>query len=234
MSSDSPLRYLPTTISREQGLFFDGIRFTSRTAILSYDRLLETLEEIAKQKRGGRAEADEQLVVCALADAWTIVDVVQRLRMILHQMPGWKKKALGARLFDERTGDVEDLRHFVQHINNEVKGLIASGVPLLGFLQWVAILDAKGTARAYMLVSGTVGTFEQDVVIMKKEPLGGAVGQVRLVAGNKVLWLEPLIREVRQLAREVEQGLSDYGQGRPRRVADLVVEITLDDLRLRP
>lgn len=231
LSTDSALRHLPVGISRKQALFLDGIRFTAQTAVLAYDRLARSLTEIGLQRRQDPGAIDEHLVVTAIADAWLIVDVVHRLRSMLQQMPGWKTKAAGARLFERRTQDVETLRHFMQHINNEVGRLLVSGVPLLGFIQWVALVAPDGKACAYMLVPGTVGTFEQDIVIKKKEPLRGPVGQIRLVATNTVLWLEPIIDEVRDLAIFIEQGLLQYDQDGLTRQADLVVEIDLDDLK---
>lgn len=232
LAADSALRHLPVEISREQALFFDGIRFTAQTAVLSHTRLLASLDDIGRQRLADHSTVDEHLVVGALTDAWTIVDAVHRLRSLLQQMPGWRKNAAGARAFAEHTKDVEGLRHFMQHLNNEVKPLVATGVPLLGFIQWVAKMSESGPSTAFMLVPGTVGTFEQDVVVNTLEPLGGSVGQVRLVAGGVTLWLAPLVDRVRDLATSIEAGLGEYKPQSLRRSADLVVEITLPDLRV--
>lgn len=234
LGKSSLLRELPVGIAREQGIFFDAIRYTAQTTALAYGRLLWALDGISTQFRRSSSQVDEHLVVGALSDAWVIVDSVYRLRAMLRQMPGWKQKASGAQIFDRNTKDVETLRNFFQHLNNETKTLVREGRPLLGYVQWVSLVDESGEARAYILVPGTMVTFEQDVVIKKKERLGGPVGQARLVAAGTTLWFEPLIAELHSLVAATEASLMEHAESGPRRHADVIVEIMLEGMTLEP
>jgi hypothetical protein len=228
LKADSALRNIPVKISRDQTLFFDGIRFCSQMAALSYERLADELHQLSRPKEADSLPLDERTLVAALSDAWTIIDVLNRLRTMTLQMPGWKKKARDAQLFLQRTDAVETLRHFIQHLNNEVRNVAKTGMPLLGFVQWVASVDEARTSRSFLLYAGTVATFTRDVEISKIEPLDGSIGQVKLVAANMVVPLKPLVDEAVNLAMFCEHVLESEIEGGLRRSSDLLVGIDLD------
>lgn len=227
LKPDSALRRLPVKVARDQALFFDGIRFCAQMAALSYERLLGDLARLSRPKEQDSAPLNERVLTAAVSDAWTIVDVVNRLRSLTAQMPGLKKKSPGVQLFLQRTDAVEPLRNFVQHINNEIKPLAKTGVPLLGFLQWVATMGDSHHARGFLLYAGTVTTFTQDVEFSKVESPDGTVGQVRLVAAETTLVLKSIVNEAVNLATFCESVLEPEAQDGLRRSADLLVGIDL-------
>src|SRR5438270_4866665 len=91
IDNNSPFRRIPVQTNRKQMLFFDGIRYTVEMADLAHQRLRETLYEIAQNPTV--PEPNPHDFASAVLDAWSIVDLVYRLRGLIEQAPGIKQKS---------------------------------------------------------------------------------------------------------------------------------------------
>ena len=138
VSKESPLRKIPYALDRKQALFIDGIRFTFEMIDVAYVRLLYILEQITTDD----SFREEHPMAEAFMEAWSIVDSVHRLRCLISQMPGFKQNELPQRkIFLEKTKDVEDFRHTIQHLNNDIIKLADQNEPAWGILSWFTITD---------------------------------------------------------------------------------------------
>ena len=139
INDESPLKRFPASSENRQTLFFDGIRYSIEMAALAYDRLFRTLFDWTVVQ----AETLALDFVPAFLDAWSIVDSVHRLRMLVNQTPGVKKKATEIQLFDKGTAPISELRNYVQHIDHETRNLVGQNTPVWGVLSWCAIMDEE-------------------------------------------------------------------------------------------
>mgnify|MGYP006873467032 CR=1 FL=1 len=150
---DSPLRTLPESLDRRSVLFLDGIRYAIQIFDLASSRLGGTLHQLSQIKENSPELADG--ISSAIADAWTMIDSTHRLRELLEQLPGLKKKEPALQLFLKRTSKVEDLRNFFQHFRNEIDTFTELGLPLWGTLSWVYTDRETGRSQQYSIAPGT-------------------------------------------------------------------------------
>jgi hypothetical protein len=130
---------------------------------LAYRRLGALLLDLSDRRK---PEPDE--FTASLLDAWSIVDSSFRLRHLARSIPGVKQQAPTMRLFQDRTKAVEDLRHFIQHANNEVAFLTERQQPFWGSISWLRMYsEAKG--RVCVLKPGA---FRETEDIPMLNPIG--------------------------------------------------------------
>ena len=150
----SPFRRIPNQTNRKQMLFFDGIRYSVEMADLAHERLRETLYEIAQSPHA--PEPNPHDFASAVLDAWSIVDLVHRLRGLLEQAPGIQQKSPPLLSFMKKTADVEKLRNSVQHLNQQIHKIADLNIPVWGALSWAARLDPElKSIWTCTLVAGT-------------------------------------------------------------------------------
>ncbi len=232
LDTQSPLRELPASVPRNQALFFDGIRFSIQMAGLAYHRLLPVLQQLAIDgfERGRRA--DEEQVIAALIDAWTVIDSLHRLRELVRQTPGVKQRDSGIRLFFAKTADVTALRNRIQHINQEVLELAATGHPLLGVLSWATITQpATGKGCVAALLAGSVATAEYKITMPWDQSIQGDVGFVSLEAAGTRVMLADVLDSGIGLVRAFEEALRPRVQEGAVRPADVVLFLPVDATR---
>src|SRR5689334_7865181 len=94
-SADSPFVAHSARLDPTLSLFLDGIRFSVEFIHLAYMRLAGTLDELTQKSPTGESrnfteaerEAFTSRVISAFADAWQVVDSVNRFRNLLGRMP---------------------------------------------------------------------------------------------------------------------------------------------------
>jgi hypothetical protein len=150
---DSPLRAVPDTLDRRSVLYLDGIRYAIHIFDLSGGRLANTLHALSID--GVPRETLTEQIAAAMSDAWTMVDAIHRLRELLSQVPGLKKKQPELQLFLQRTSTVEGLRHFYQHFRTEIDTFVGVGMPLWGSLSWIHTDLTSGENSIFTIVPGT-------------------------------------------------------------------------------
>jgi hypothetical protein len=158
---DSPLRRIPTTVERRDVLFLDGIRYCFEAFELTSLRLAHGLHSM-----GQRDDTSPPLgpkIVEVTTDAWTMIDVVHRLRELLQQVPKLKKNEPELQLFIRKTESIEDLRHYFQHFRTEIDLFAERGMPLWGTLSWIFDKGDSEAPANHLLIPGT---FFKDVRAM--------------------------------------------------------------------
>lgn len=143
IDKDSPLRNFPTNLNPQQGMFLDGIRYSMGMIYIAYNRLaffLSTITEKIEKKDNSERPSTEALFLYA----WVIVDSVYRLRGLIEHMPGirWCKTAEIKEFLNETT-QVEELRHVIQHLRNELKSMTDDLFPVFGNICWIYITDPE-------------------------------------------------------------------------------------------
>jgi len=122
-------------LKRRQELFFDGIETYLAMAQMCYLRLRVAVEQYSKTAQSG-GNADFQKLI--ILDAWSFVDIVHRLRILVSQAPGLKKNDV-IKSFLDMAEQVEPLRHFVQHLGSEIPKAGNTGMPIWGSLSWIYV-----------------------------------------------------------------------------------------------
>lgn len=172
-------------------LCLDGIRYAAGICIGCHARALQQLHGF-EQCEGLTVPTDAAVLV--LADVWSCVDAVHRIRLLLNSTPALPKKDHAARVFLEQTRPVEELRHYVQHLNGEIRNLNEGSPPLWGTITW---LKSDDPLTYFQLMTGTT--------IVKPSYLGPVfdsleqkfVRRFELRAGTTSLDLDHLVQHVR-------------------------------------
>lgn len=151
--TDSPLRKVPTTVERRDVLFLDGIRYCFEAFELSSRRLAHGLHSMGL--RDDTAMPLGPQIVEVTTDAWTMIDVVHRLRELLQQVPKLRKKEPELQLFIRKTKSIEDLRHYFQHFRTEIDSFAERGMPLCGTLSWIFEKEDSAGPENHLLIPGT-------------------------------------------------------------------------------
>jgi hypothetical protein len=81
-----------------------------------------TVEPMAKEGRNSLPLSD---VAEAAGSIWAVIHNAERIRRLVERTPGLKKNESTMQAFLRGTERVEGLRHYVQHLDNEVRAQIA-------------------------------------------------------------------------------------------------------------
>lgn len=114
-------------------LFYDGIHYSIKMARSSYKNLVDKLSIIADFK----VQDLEPLAESAIAEAWSIVDSLHRLRKLLEGTPELKQKSPQLQLFYRKTECLKDLRNSIQHLDGSIEEYVCHQIPAWGRLSWV-------------------------------------------------------------------------------------------------
>jgi hypothetical protein len=223
INDDSPLRRLPSQLDRKQTLFLDAIRYSIEMADLAHRRLQSTLLEMTLD--GDKTESNHLNFVSAVLDAWSVIDAIHRLRGLLNQAPGVKKKAPGLRTFLQKTAEVEHLRNSVQHLNNQIETLVNKSLPVWGVLSWFTMRDIK-SRRGHIctLMAGTMFPSKGHTMV---NPVGQKlvlpIDLITLSASGTSVSLSEAMRQVERLARGIEEQLQNQIADLPRPGGDIII-----------
>ena len=131
--------------------YLDGLKYSFQMAGLAFERLKNTLDEIAKHHSAG--EYTENHITSSLLDAWTLVDTCHRIRSLVQQTPGLSPKIPGIQVFLRGTQEVDNLRNYVQHFRSGIPKIPLQSYPLWGVLSWIPSHDKT---ICYTIVSGNM------------------------------------------------------------------------------
>jgi hypothetical protein len=195
-------------------LFFDGIRYSVEMADLAHHRLRETLYEIAQGTAA--LEPDLHDFASAVLDAWSIVDLVHRLRGLLEQAPGIKQKSPPLLSFMKNTVEVEKLHNSVQHLNQQIHRIADLNIPVWGALSWVTLLDPQlKSVWTCTLVAGTFFERTEPLVDPRGKQFQPPVDLITLEASNCSVCLSDAMRNVEQVVRSLEDYLREQFKDLP-------------------
>ena len=136
-------------------------------------------------------------VAFAFDVAWSIVDTVHRIREVAQAVPGLNTKRLEVRRFLTATALAETLRHYIQHLRNELLKQPENPYPVWGSLAWA---DATEPMMTHTVLSGASrkglwhpsGTYD-----LAK---GGWGSRVTLTVGTHAFEFDPIAVAVHQFA----------------------------------
>jgi hypothetical protein len=222
---DAVWHRLAVDLSRRQVLFIDGLRLSAQMAAGS----LQLLEDLLND-----ADADgdsaKTVPVRALIHAYGVVDAIYRFRELTRNMPGLKKDA-GYTLLLQRTEYAEDVRHHLQHLNQELGSVEEQRAPALGVVTWMRGSSNSGVLiRTFAAVPGTFypeAAFSSGVIDRERLPVSDAVTNIRLVAGRHDVDLDKLVGAAFAFMAGIARSLEEVAAAKERLGCDMVVSATL-------
>jgi hypothetical protein len=130
--------------------YLDGLRYSFQMANLVSRRIRETLDEIA---RNHPDKYTEEQITSGLLDAWTLVDICYRVRELVQQTPKLSQNLTGIQIFLRGTEQIENLRHYVQHLRSGIPNIPIQSNPLWGVLSWT---PTDNITVCYTIFSGNL------------------------------------------------------------------------------
>jgi len=106
---------------------------------------------LSLEKNLSRKLPNKRIVLSLFMNIWGLIDVCFRIISLIQKLPKWKKH-LAFRSFIESTTNIEEMRHYVQHLGEKIEALPDEATPLWGVISWVSKLSPE---VCYTIVSGT-------------------------------------------------------------------------------
>lgn len=228
---NSPLRRIPTSFNVRQRAYFDGIVYSIEIADMAYRRLRETLWSISK-----RVDEDDDIheYVHAVADAWLVIDSLNRLRALCISAPLISEKEY-CRGFVQNLHLVKGMRNNVQHLDSRIDKMVRMKQPVWGTLSWAVVTDNPPTkARLHTLVAGSFRPGEHEMLEIGGRSFLMPVDAITLTAGGETLELSDLMAATASFSALAE---SDLNQLIPpgeqyNRDLHLMAEVTFNDSQI--
>jgi hypothetical protein len=133
--------------------YLDGLQYSFAMADIAAKRLIKTLDSIALLQKTPEENCKEE-VASALLDAWSLVDICNRIRELVQGMPGLSvKKQPEIRVFLQNTEQVKPLRNYVQHFRSDIPKSPTLVSPLWGVLSWSPTNDPMA---CYTIFTGNI------------------------------------------------------------------------------
>ena len=132
---DSPLRRIPVQLETRQVLFLDAIRYCVEMIVGAYNRLAHTLLSLR-----GVPEMPPDAYPIVFLDAWSLVDVGNRLRLLIESTPGLKRTP-HVTVILKALESLKELRNPIQHLNKVINDLATTSEGVWGWLTWYLVAD---------------------------------------------------------------------------------------------
>lgn len=202
----SPLRNLPLSADLRTKVFFDGIRFSIEIADLAYLRLRETLQNVS-DVADQASRANEYVKV--VADAWLLVDSLNRLRALCVKAPRISATAYCKKLIQDLAG-MKMARNSVQHLDTRIEKIIGRKQPVWGVIGWVVVDQnpPKG-GQVHSFVPGSFRPAEHHLGEIDGTEFEMPIDSITLFDGESTHKLSSLMKATRKFTREVEADLSN-------------------------
>lgn len=222
VSDQSPLRRLHANLNPHQGSFLDGIRISGEMIDVAYSRMCEHLWDSAN------SETLPMPVAAVFLDAWAVIDSVHRLRHLLAQFPGLRKKQFPTyRQFEQTTAKASAFRNTIQHLRNELRTMGVEGWPSWGSLSWFAVINpSAGILRYCEVVPGRVQTGKRNVTNPAGMAFAGRVDHVYLSCKADRVSLSELYEQSEKMIQAIEPSLTKFIAEQPTLAADFILKIT--------
>lgn len=183
--------------SRSTVYFADAIGVSLDLIDWHVSTIKAVASRIEQPRTNGTANRSD--VVQLLGHLWALIDTIHRLRELVQQAPGIKKKSRHIQRFLRRTSRIDVLRNHVQHLRTEMRSIPTPAPPVWGAVSWVSTEDPH---LCFVLFAGTAhpdtstfscsydtwrGEFVQRFIIsisgqtVDVEAVGYAVAEVRPV-----------------------------------------------------
>lgn len=230
-SKHSPFLGVPKGLNARERLTLDAIRYSGQMTALTFERLRAAASEYSKRNID-QIEQPDELRIAILADAWSTVDMLNRLRVLIrtYPAPGFDELPL-VRTFIKRSEPIETVRNRFQHLSEQLTGrkeLVPAAAVVLGQVSWLFVPDPGDMTKPMFLFGVSGGTAPQDNNLqhaIKASKVGGntvelPTGRFELHAFGKVARLSEQIANLRACILAMEEFLRASFDGRARRIAE--------------
>jgi len=226
IGKDSPLNRLPSNLDRRQTLFFDGIRYSLEMADTAYERLVRTLLSLVPGDKSSQNRLD-QTVTSAMLDAWSLIDSVHRLRVLLKRTPRLKQKLPWLAVFYKATEEVDELRNIAQHLDVEIPNFIINDSPIWGVFTWLVATKQTNDVVFFscLLVAGTLAKTEHRLINPAGLTMHAPVDRVTLTVNGHSVCLSTVMGQLPAVVSPIEKALAEQCEGLPHAGADLFMSL---------
>jgi hypothetical protein len=115
-----------------KALFHDGIFYSVEIVRRIYKDLVDRCFTLGQFKFDNPIDLGSR----AVADAWSIIDSLYRIRRLLEDMPNLKQKSPELQLFYRKTDCLKSLRDSIQHLDDQISKYATDKTPAWGRLSW--------------------------------------------------------------------------------------------------
>jgi hypothetical protein len=218
---DSPLRNPPDSLPPAQKVAIDGLRYAADMIGLGAERLDSDLLTVSKAPQSD--QIPRALFTSCVADAWSIIDNLWRLNLLLQRTPGLKRTP-DVELHLRALRTVEDLRHGFQHLDERIAVCAGKELPLWGTLAWAYFPDgAAKMGRIFLMIPGALRSGTPSFLNPAGKPIRSAIDLVTLSAFGHDLELSALVRRVSTLFAGLDKGLRHAAGTHPSGGADALI-----------
>ena len=223
--NESAFLKLTAGLEPRQHILFDGIRYALSLIELSFNRLYGSLHEISKEKQGVDLQ---QHYYSVFSDAWSIVDSANRLQGLVKSIEGYQySPAISDFLVHNESG--RNLRNHVQHLNSNLDRLVKLKQPIMGWITWVACLDAeKDRIYSRMISAGSLANGKMEIQNPVGKVIQPPVDLIRLHADRHSVDLSELVDRVSAVSHFLESKLATTVEHTPAHVTDLQLVVVFE------
>ena len=192
--------------------YLDGLRYSFQMANLVSRRIRETLDEIARNYPDNYTE---EQITSGLLDAWTLIDICHRVRELVQQTPRLSQNLPGIQIFLRGTGQVKNLRHYVQHLRSGIPNIPVQSNPLWGVLSWTPTNDK--TAFFTIFSGNLVGGVYANTLPLNSHSLQ-FTGEMKLLADDSEIDLNSILENLKKVKTCISEWLEQLQQPKIRQV----------------
>jgi hypothetical protein len=186
--------------------YLDGLRYSFQMANLVSRRIRETLDEITRNYPDNYTE---EQITSGLLDAWTLVDICYRVRELIQQTPRLSQNLPGIQIFLRGTEQVENLRHYVQHLRSGIPNIPVQSNPLWGVLSWTPTDDKT---VCYTIFSGNfVGGVYGNTLTLDTHNLK-FTAEMKLTADGIEIDLNAILEQLKKVKTCISEWLEQLQQ----------------------
>lgn len=198
------------TQKRQQELFLDGIELTIKMVELAYKRL-EFCAIESSPFEGYPREFEAPLFL----DAWSFIDSVNRLRLLVTNTPGLKRTP-AVMVFLKVADETGKFRNYVQHLPGEVNELAGTGAPIWGSIGWWFMtpeMKGKGKAMARLIIPGRLAKGNGIGMLQVPGTIRAVVDHIQLTVAGRHLDLSDVRDSVSRFSQRFQEAVKKAEEG---------------------
>lgn len=195
-----PLMSLP----RRQQLCFDAIEQSFLMTEIAYRRLVYQCARTAH-------EVSDMEGATLLLDAWSIVDVVKRLRTLLQHAPG-VTQGTHLKSFLEQSAVTVAFRDHAQHMEERMAQTAETGHPIWGSQSWLRVEPGSSLVASQLYIPGRLAKVKGiPVVNPAGKTLRAEIDHFQMAVGTQRLDLSALALTVSAFAARWHAAMATAG-----------------------
>lgn len=221
---ESRLVQLPFGLQGQERTWFEAFSVSVRIVRVAFERLSTTLE-------GAVGHLPTTVYPSAISDAWTIVDVLHRVRCLLRtRAPAFVSADAEFRAnrgaFEALMKDFGELRNSVQHLDNELAALINADTSVWGAISWKRRMPGKRFEMCAM-ASARMGEAKLNFGFPSAPVENRSVSEVYLQAHGKRVCLSEQCGRLESVATVLVRLLDEKFSADPAQAPEIVLGIEL-------